>query len=358
MVLKKSWSKFRISYLFFFRYFWMVSKKVYAYVLKKNKLDEPTGVVWNNQIILSAADRLGINTKKLARGFLELSYNGRISYCRDSDFEFENLIAAQICGDKLLTSNLLSQNGISVPESDSFSLRDYSSAVDFFIRLPKPVVVKPRVGSFGGAGVTTGILSLSDFEKAFALALVYGRHVVVERFATGQNYRILLLDDKVLSVVKRNPAHVIGDGVSTIRQMIEKNDAELPVTSDKVFDYDCKLYLRNNQVNLEDIPECEEIVFLKQVCNYHGWPNQIQEVTNDVHPDYKQLAIKINGVIRAKLCGIDIITTDISKPISEVDYVINEVNIGVALYIAKEPIASDKFPDEVGIKILKYLFAI
>ena len=177
MVLKKSWSKLRISYLFFFRYFWMVSKKIYAYVLKKNKLDEPTGVVWNNQIILSAADRLGIKSKKLARGFLELSYNGRTSYCRDSDFEFENLIAAQLCGDKLLTSNLLSQNGISVPESDSFSLRDYSSAVDFFIRLPKPVVVKPRVGSFGGAGVTTGILSLSDFEKAFALAL--------EHFLTG-----------------------------------------------------------------------------------------------------------------------------------------------------------------------------
>jgi cyanophycin synthetase len=312
----------------------------------------------NTKIILSAADRLGINAEKLPGRFVKLTYKEQVSYCQGSDFEFENLIAARICGNKQLTSTILADNGFPVPEFATFSYKDYPSALDFFQRLPKPVVVKPQLSTAHSRGVTTGIITLRDFERAFALAAVYRRRVIVERFVTGQSYRILLLDGKVLSVVKRSPPHVVGDGQSTVRQLITKNEANSAVMWDKAIDVDLQHHLRSNQVNLDDIPKHDQLICLKNTATYNGWPNQIQEVTDKTHSDFIQCAKKINEVIRAKFCAIDIFTTDISKPISQVGYTVNEVNTTPALNIAYEPIAANEFPDKVGIIILEYLFGI
>jgi cyanophycin synthetase len=319
---------------------------------------EDAAVATNRQIVLAAADRLGIKAEKLANGVVELRYKGQSSYFQGADFEFENLMASKICGDKLLTSTILLENGFPVPEFATFSFREYTSAVDFFNRLQKPVVVKPQSSTAHSRGVTTNIYTIRDFERAFALAAVLRRRIMVERFVEGQTYRFLLLDGELLSVVKRNPPHVVGDGVRTVQELIDENEANSPNGWDRRLDIDYQQFMRINQVDLQYMPRCDEVVYMKNACVYQGWPNQIVEVTNESHPDFIRCVKEINKVIRAKLCAIDVFATDITKPLSEVDFVVNEVNTTPALQAAYEPIAPNQFPDKVGVEILKHIFSI
>jgi len=102
-----------------------------------------------------------------------------------------------------VTATLLNEHGLPVPKFAVFSPFAYPAALQSFKEFPNPIVVKPRLSTSGGTGVTTGISSERDFHRAFAIARSYGKDVMIEEFVPGDNYRVLILSGRILNIVKR-----------------------------------------------------------------------------------------------------------------------------------------------------------
>jgi glutamate--cysteine ligase len=310
----------------------------------------------NNEVVKAAAQQMGIQVKELPGGFLELQKDNQVTYSSGSDFTFEKVIPWKICGDKLLTATLLREHGLPVPNFAGVSPLAYSEALRFFREFPKPVVVKPQRSTSGGAGVTTGISSEKDFQRAFAIAGSYGKDVMIEEFVPGENYRVLVLSGRILSIVKRNRLHVIGDGKSTVTQLVDHslayNIARLRPTMQRILDNDTRQYLKNNDVSLNDVPGPNERYYLKMICNN----GPIEDVTDDAPDACKSLALKAAKIIGAKFCAVDLISKDYSDPTSKGQFTINEVNTSPALFLTGAPLELGKTDLRCTEEVLREIF--
>ncbi len=311
----------------------------------------------NDDVVMAASQKLGIQVRKLSGGFLELQKNDQITYSNGSEFMFENVISWKICGDKLATATLLKEHGLPVPNFASFSPFAYPEALQFFREFPKPVVVKPRLSTSAGVGVTTGISSEKDFQRAFAIAGAYGKDIMIEEFVPGEDYRVLVLKGRILSIVKRNRLHVIGDGKSTVAELVDHslayNIARPKPTMKQILDNDTRQYLKNNNMSLRDVPGTNERFYLKRMCN----SGPIEEITDAAPDACKSLALKAAEVIGTNLCAVDLISDDSSGSASNAQFMINEVNTSPALFNNGAPVGLGEPELWCTEEILKEIFA-
>jgi cyanophycin synthetase len=311
----------------------------------------------NNEIVIAASERLGIQVRKLSGGFLELRKGDQTSYSSGSDFMFENVISWKIAGDKVVTATLLNEHELPVPKFAVFSPFAYPAALQSFKEFPKPVVVKPRLSTSGGTGVTTGISSEKDFHRAFAVAGSYGKDVMIEEFVPGDNYRVLVLSGRILSIIKRNRLHVIGDGKSTVAQLLDHslayNIGRPRPTMQRILDNDTRQYLKNNNLSMKDVPGPSERFYLKTVCN----SGPIEEVTDSAAENCKILSLKAEEVLGIRLCAVDLFSEDYSGPASKGQFVINEVNTSPVLFATGTPVGLGKPELRCTEEILKEIFA-
>lgn len=238
-------------------------------------------------------------------------------------------IAVDIACDKEETKNLLEAAEIPVPKGRIvYSEEGLKEALE---RIKYPIVTKPVDGNHG-KGATTNILNWEDAVQGLEAAKKYSRGVIVEKFITGQDHRVLVINYKFVAAAIRKPAAVTGDGKSTIQELIDKVNEdprrgyghEKTLTQIKVDEFTMNI-LGKSGLTLESILPKGEELFLKPTANL-STGGTATDVTDMVHPDNIFMCERIARIIGLDICGIDIMAENLSEPVSQNGGAILEVN--------------------------------
>ncbi len=267
------------------------------------------------------------------------------------------ILAVDIAGDKEETKNLLGAAEIPVPKGriiySNETAQDAIDAVGF------PFVIKPINGNHG-RGITTDITNIDQAEKALAAARQLGRNVICEKYITGFDFRVLVINYKFICAALRTPAAVTGDGEHSIQWLVDEVNKdprrgyghEKVLTQIKVDDFTQKM-LQDKGYNLETVPAKDELVLLKPTANLSTGGTST-DVTDEVHPVNIFLAERIAKIIGLDICGIDIMATDLKTSLFENGGAVLEVNAAPGFRMHVEP--SEGIPRNVAEPLVDMLY--
>jgi len=280
---------------------------------------------------LEAADELGIDYEVLVRSLLaKFEYRKKHWYIINTVTPLTTSTSTTICKRKYLTNLVLKDKDLPVPIQED--LASPLDAIKFFAKY-KDIVIKPTQ-QLGGIGVTILPQTEEQVLKAYEYALKESQSktknkVIAEEFIHGENYRFLVLGDKVIGIVRRKAAYIIGNSKNTIRELITLKNEERKNTLLKpiLLDNEIVLKLQRANLNLESIPKEGEEIILRYNCNLTTG-GSTEECMKEVHDYYKQIAIKAVKTVGAEYGGVDIIAENISKPAK---LAINEINYNPGL---------------------------
>ena len=266
-------------------------------------------------------------------------------------------IGVDIACDKEETKLLLEQAEVPIPKGDIIRTeRGLEEAVEY---VGFPLVIKPVNGNHG-RGITTNINSMEEALIAFKEAKEISRLVIVEKFITGEDYRLLVINHKLVAAAKRTPAHVIGDGKSTVQELVDEVNKderrgyghEKVLTEISINSLTLEL-LKENNLTPESVVKKGEFVKLKSTANL-STGGTAEDVTDLIHPYNIFMAERISKIIGLDICGIDIMAHDLTKPINESGGAVLEVNAGPGFRMHLQP--TDGLPRNVGGHVVDMLF--
>lgn len=266
-------------------------------------------------------------------------------------------IAVELACDKEETKNLLEASEIPVPRGRIVrDEEDMQAAID---RIGYPVVLKPVNGNHG-KGATTNIKTWEDAKVALEAAQKYSRSVICEKFITGRDFRCLVINYKFVAAALRTPAAVIGDGTSTVQQLIDEVNKdprrgyghEKVLTSIKV-DHFLMDMLEKKGYTLDTVIEPGEELWLKPTANL-STGGTATDVTDYVHPSNVFMCERIARIIGLNICGIDIMAEDLSVPITENGGAVLEVNAAPGFRMHLDP--TDGLPRNVAEPVIDMLY--
>ncbi|NET33557.1 MAG: cyanophycin synthetase [Cyanothece sp. SIO1E1] len=269
-----------------------------------------------------------------------------------------SILGVELACDKEGTKKILRESGVPVPQGAVISyLDDLDAAVQQVGGFP--IVVKPLDGNHG-RGITIDVNSWAEAETAYDAAKAVSRSVIIERYYRGQDHRVLVINGKVVAVAERVPAHVTGDGKTTISALIEatnqdprRGDGHENILTRIHVDRNTWQLLERQGYNLETILPAGEICYLRATANLSTGGIAIDR-TDDIHPENAWLAERVAKIIGLDIAGIDIVTSDISRPLREVDGVIVEVNAAPGFRMHFSP--SHGIPRNVAEPLINMLF--
>lgn len=241
------------------------------------------------------------------RGMILTKKNGLHAFIYKSATSLNNHSSRIISHSKVFTVKFLRQAGI--PTSEQYRIKTLEGLQEVFTQV-KDIVVKPA-DSKGGNGVTM-LPSNEELQLAFEFAKKYSNTIIVERYIPGENYRFLVLDDKVLSIVHRDPPFIIGDGVSTIRSLVEdKNliEQQKGVPSIK-FSAETLRVLKHQNITPKTVPTTGQKVFVRLTGNLSKGATA-RDITDLVPEKHKKVAIAGAKALGLRFAGVDIICQDI-----------------------------------------------
>jgi cyanophycin synthetase len=300
-----------------------------------NRLGPSTGS------IVDEAMKRGIPFIRLNKqSLVQLGYGVHQKRIRATIASTTSCIAVDIAGDKEETKNLLGAAEIPVPGGRTLYMDD--TAQDAIDAIGFPMVLKPIDGNHG-KGATTNITTLEQAEKALEAARKYSRYVMCERFITGYDFRILVINSKFICAALRTPAAVTGDGVHSIQWLVDETNKdprrgyghEKVLTTIKVDGFTQKM-LDEKGYTLETVPAKGELVLLKPTANLSTGGTST-DVTDDVHPENIFLAERIAKIVGLDICGIDVIASDLSTSLYESGGAVLEVNAAPGFRMHVEP---------------------
>lgn len=266
-------------------------------------------------------------------------------------------IAVELACNKEETKNLLEASEIPVPRGRIiYDEDDLKAAID---RIGYPIVTKPVDGNHG-KGATTNIQNWEDAINGLIAAKKYSRAVICEKFITGRDFRVLVINYKFVAAALRTPASVIGDGKSTIQQLIDIVNSdprrgyghEKVLTSIKVDDFTNDI-LQKKGYTLETVIKKDEELWLKPTANL-STGGTATDVTDYVHPANIVMCERIARVIGLNICGIDIMATDLSTPIGENGGAVLEVNAAPGFRMHLDP--TEGLPRNVAEPVIDMLY--
>ncbi|PZD72687.1 Cyanophycin synthetase [Acaryochloris thomasi RCC1774] len=269
-----------------------------------------------------------------------------------------NVLGVELACDKERTKEILTSMGAPVPLGKViYAFRDLEEAIDDLGGYP--IVVKPLDGN-QGRGITIDIRSWRQAEFAYDRAKDISDGVIVEHFYQGRDHRILVVNHKVVAVAERVPAHIVGNGQSTIFDLVEleNKDArrgeghDTPLTKIKLDNATDEMLSRQG-FTLDTVLQPDQICYLRANANLSTGGTAIDR-TDEIHPDTLWLAERASRIIDLDIVGIDVITTDITQPLKDVDGVIVEVNAAPGLRMHMAP--SEGVARNVAAPILDMLF--
>ncbi|MGB5623841.1 MAG: cyanophycin synthetase [Gammaproteobacteria bacterium] len=266
-------------------------------------------------------------------------------------------IAVDLASDKEETNALLRDLGLPVPEQRLvYKAADAVTAAE---RIGYPVVIKPLRGNHG-RGVSIGVGTAEDVVVAFEKASEHGRAIVVEQYVSGFDHRLLVIDGELIAAAKRVPGHIIGDGKQSVEQLVDQvnRDPRRGVGHEKVLtrlelDHQALRLLSQRGYEPATVPPAGEVVYLRSTGNLSTGGTAI-DVTDVIHPDNRDMAIRAIKGIGLDIGGVDFLTADISKSYRETGGGICEVNAGPGFRMHVAP--SEGTPRDVAGPVLDMLF--
>ncbi|TDI67160.1 MAG: cyanophycin synthetase [Bacteroidetes bacterium] len=266
-------------------------------------------------------------------------------------------IGVELACDKEDTKYLLEQAEVEVPRGDIISKEGNLEEACNYVGYP--LVIKPIDGNHG-RGITVDVQNYEDASVAFHVAKDVSRRVIVEKFITGKDYRLLVINNILVAAAVRTPAHVIGDGKSSIKELVDivNADPRRGYGHEKVL---TMITLNSlTQTIIEDAGYTEDSVLkkgkrliLKDTANL-STGGTAEDVTDIVHPANVSMAERISKIIDLDICGIDIMTSDITKPLSETGGAVLEVNAGPGFRMHLAPTTG--LPRNVAAPVVDKLF--
>ena len=266
-------------------------------------------------------------------------------------------IAVELASDKEETNRILGNLGLPVPQQRLVQTAE--DAVAAAERVGYPVVVKPFNANHG-RGISIHLTSSEQVAEAFDIAREHSRSVIVESFITGEDHRMLVINGELVAVALRVPGHVVGDGEHTIEQLVDEvnQDPRRGIGHEKVltrlmFDHQAETLLSTKGYTRETIPADGERVFLRLTGNL-STGGTATDVTDQVHPDNIEMAVRAVKAIGLDVGGVDFLTTDVAESYKEVGGAICEINAAPGFRMHMAP--SEGQARDVGGPVMDMLF--
>ncbi|MGI9233870.1 MAG: cyanophycin synthetase [Woeseiaceae bacterium] len=266
-------------------------------------------------------------------------------------------IAVELASDKEETNGILRDLGLPVPQQAL--VRTQRDAVRAAERIGYPVVLKPLAGNHG-RGVSINLRTPDEVETGFAKASEHGRTVIVESYIEGLDHRLLVVNGQLVAAAKRVPGHVVGDGKNTIERLVEivNEDPRRGVGHEKVltrleFDHQAERLLAKQGYDKDTVPTEGEVVYLRSTANLSTGGTAI-DVTDIIHPDNREMAIRAIRAIDLDIGGVDFLTKDITESYRDAGGGICEVNAGPGFRMHVAP--SEGTPRDVAGPVIDMLF--
>jgi cyanophycin synthetase len=308
--------------------------------------------------VVEEAKRRGIPVRRLNNySLVQLGLGKNLRRIQATLSDYTSAIAVEIAQDKDDTKRVLGNIGLPVPNGDV--ARTIERAIDIVDEIGYPVILKPLDASHG-RGISGKIDTEEALKEAWNDAREFGNRIVIEQYAEGRDHRVLVINGKVVACAERIPARVVGDGVSTIAQLIEREnkDGRRGVGHTKTLtklpaDERTACFLRKQGRTLQTVPAHDETVFLRGTANLSTGGTAVDR-TDEMHPDNITACEMAAGIIGLDIAGIDVLTPDISVPFRENGAVIIEVNAGPGIRMHTHP--TEGSPRNVGAPIIDMLY--
>ncbi|MBM9589233.1 bifunctional glutamate--cysteine ligase GshA/glutathione synthetase GshB [Leptospira sp. 201903075] len=316
----------------------------------------------STQIIIRDALARGIEVAMVDRkeNFLRLKQGNHFEFVKEaSKTRLDSLMTYLVMENKIASKLVLDEKEIRVPIGRNYSALEEAMA-DYEFFLDKKKVIKPVTTNFGlGIGISDPGDKIEKFESFVKIALGLSNSIIIEEFIEGPEYRFLVLGDEVIAVCNRVPANVVGDGKSSIRQLIQKKNDDprrgeghkTALEKIQMSEVEAAI-LKDQGLNFESIPTSGKQIFLRKNSNISTGGDSL-DVTDLVHPEFKSIALSAAKAAGAVICGIDIISSQIESKPDPKTYAILEINFNPVLYIHEFPYSGK--PRFVGDKILDLL---
>jgi GNAT-family acetyltransferase (TIGR03103 family) len=300
-------------------------------IKRKNEINEKlflgpaseTGLNVYARIIVDEARRRGIGVDVIdaKAGYFTLSLGGRSVTCRESLSELTTAVAMSRCDDKSVTRRVLAKAGLKLPTQVDAS--DEASVAALLAEHGR-VVVKPARGE-QGRGISVDLREMAEVRRAIEMAERFCEQVLVEQMVTGQDLRVIVIDNKVVAGAIRRPAEIKGDGERSVRALIEKQsrrreratqgESRIPL------DAETERAVRLAGYGMDDVPGPGTPICVRKTANLHTG-GTIHDVTDRLHPRLVEASVRAAQALSIPVVGLDLLVSDVSRP----DYVIIEAN--------------------------------
>ncbi len=321
-------------------------------------LDEDIRLGPSTGSIVQAAVARGIPYRRLTEGsMVQFGWGHRQRRIQAAETGETSAIAESIAQDKELTKKLLHAAGVPVPNGRAVTgAEDAWKAAE---EIGGPVVVKPRDGN-QGKGVAVNMKTREDVLHAYAAAHAISEDVIVERYITGHDYRILVVGDQMVAAARREPPQVTGDGEHSIAQLIEQVNKDprrgdghaTSLTKIRVDDI-ARAVLAKQGYTIDSVPPKGTLVVLRNNANL-STGGTATDVTEDVHPELAARAVEAAQMVGLDICGVDVVCESVIKPMEEQGGGIVEVNAAPGLRMHLQPSYGKGRP--VGEAIISTMF--
>ena len=321
-------------------------------------LDEDERLGPSTGSIVDAALARNIPYRRMTGGsMIQFGWGSKQRRIQAAEMDVTSAISEQIAQDKELTKKLLASAGVPVPTGREVD--EAEEAWEAALEIGVPVVIKPKNGN-QGKGVTVNITTREQLEAAFAAASEFDDEILVEKFLPGNDYRLLVVGDKLVAASRRDPPSVVGDGVHTVAELVElvnqdpRRGTGHATSLTKIrFDDIALTCLAGQGMNAETVPVKGKRVNLRHNANL-STGGSATDVTDDVHPALAARAVAAAKMVGLDICGVDVVCESVHQPLEEQGGGIVEVNAAPGLRMHLSPSFGKGRP--VGEAIINTMF--
>jgi cyanophycin synthetase len=329
-----------------------------AIVQEASRLVHATGFGPSTAAIAAAAEARGIPVRRLEDGsLLQLGYGRFRTHVRATITAATSAVAVDVASDKMLTKRLLAEAYVPTPAGTVVTTVEEGLA--FLASSGRPLVVKP-LDAQQGRGVTLGVRDEARFRRAFEAASAFSSRVLVEEQVEGRDYRVLVVGGRVVAASEREPALVIGDGVKTVRELVDLANQDprrgpghaTPLTMMTIDDAATEV-LSCQGLTPESVPPDGARVRLRETANL-STGGTAEDVTGHLHPELSAMCERAARIVGLDPCGVDLIARHVTLPPREGDVAVIELNAAPGIRMHHFPSAGP--PRDAGGAIVDALF--
>jgi cyanophycin synthetase len=335
------------------------SVDIAAEIVALRKLNEDVRLGPSTGCIVRAAEGRNIPVRRLTEGSLvQFGQGSRMRRIWAAETDRTSAVAESIAQDKELTKSLLDTIGVPVPKGVPAATAEAAWTAAQEIGLP--VVVKPRRGN-QGRGVSVRLMSREAVLTAFANAIPGEEEVIVERHIEGADFRLLVINGRLIAAARREPPKVVGDGTRSIQELVaienldpRRGDDHSTSLSKMRLDEIAREILTEQGLTVDSVPEAGQVVVLRRNANL-STGGTAADVTDTVHPDVARAAIEAAQMVGLDVAGVDVVAENVEQPLEITRGAIVEVNAAPGLRMHVEPSSGKGRP--VGAAIVDSMFA-